>query len=84
MSDRAYDIHIEEVRVRQRAVREGRGLSRMERQHLAKLAAEAKEIAEAAEKERTAGYTPGSGYHLPTPANDPVHRRNVGDWGPDA
>ncbi|KQU33550.1 hypothetical protein ASH04_06865 [Rhodococcus sp. Leaf233] len=83
MSDRAYDIHIEGVRVRQRAVKDGRGLSRMERAHLATLAVEAKAIADAAEKERTAGYIPGSGYHLPAPST-PVRRRNVGDWGPDA
>lgn len=84
MTDRAYDIHIEELRIRQRAVREGRGLSRMERQHLAKLAAEAKELADKLEAERTADYTPATGYHLPAPGSDPVRRRNVGDWGPDA
>ncbi|OZE35624.1 MULTISPECIES: hypothetical protein [unclassified Rhodococcus (in: high G+C Gram-positive bacteria)] len=83
MSDRAYEIHMEEVRIRQRAVKDGRGLSRMERSHLAKLAAEAKELAEKLEAERAARYKPSTGYHLPTPT-DPVRRRNVGDWGPDA
>ncbi|OZE77195.1 hypothetical protein CH305_18330 [Rhodococcus sp. 15-649-2-2] len=84
MSDRAYEIHIAELSIRQRAVREGRGLSRMERQHLAKLAAEAKELADMLEAERAADYRPATEYHLPAPASDPVRRRNVGDWGPDA
>ncbi|WP_179275732.1 hypothetical protein [Rhodococcus sp. 06-418-5] len=56
----------------------------MERQHLAKLAAEAKELADKLEAERIADYTPAVGYHLPSPSTDPVRRRNVGDWGPDA
>lgn len=84
MSDRAYEIHMAEVSIRQRAVKERRGLSPMEREHLRKLAAEAKDIAEKLEAERAARYQPSTGYHLPTPTADPVRRKNVGDWGPDA